>query len=223
VAGLVAHVTGQLLLFPVVELEPVAWLLAGFVIALAPVDRIPRPQRVPRPVVAGALGLAAVVAVGAGVTDVIADRRAGTASDALGRGDVRAAAVSAVSAADLRPDEVRLHLLVAQAVVADQQGIVAGMRAVEDALAVSPDDPIVLVAKARLLVARAGATRVPAHIATARREVERQLEEDPLNSTLWRLAAEAAALAGDEQAARSAVARADGLTSPQRARRDASR
>ena len=223
VAALIAHVTGQLLLFPVVELEPVVWLLAGLVIVLAQVDPIPRPQRAPRQVVAGVLGLAAVIAIGAGVTDLIADRRAGTASDALARGDVGAAAVSAVSAVDLRPDEVRLHLLVAQAVVADQQGLVVGLRVVEDALDVSPDDPIVLVAKARLLVARAAATRVPAHIAEARQEVERQLEEDPFNSILWRLAAEAAALAGDEQAARSAAARADDLTSPERARRDASR
>jgi len=222
-AALVAHLAGQLLLFPVVELEPVVWLLAGLVVARAGIGRVPRPQRVPPQMVAGVLGIGAVLALGAGVTDVIADRRAETASDALARGDARAAAVSAESAVALRPDEVRLHLLAAQALVADQQGIVAGLRAVEDALDVSPDDPIVLLAKARLLVARAGATAVPVHVDAARAEIARQLEADPFDSALWRLAADAATVAGDDDGARSATARADDLTSPERARREAGR
>src|SRR5690606_23151568 len=35
-AALVAHLVGQLTLFPLAEVEPVAWLLAGLVLAAAP-------------------------------------------------------------------------------------------------------------------------------------------------------------------------------------------
>jgi hypothetical protein len=76
---------------------------------------------------------------------------------------------------------------------------------------VSPGDPIALRERARLLVARAEATRAPDHIDAARAEVERRLADDPVNATLWSLAAVAAELEGDAAAADAALARAEEL------------
>ncbi|MGH9164573.1 MAG: O-antigen ligase family protein, partial [Acidimicrobiales bacterium] len=72
-AGLVAYTTQSLLLFPVAELEPVAWLLAGLVVARSLTAGEAATLAVPRiaPVVAGALAALALVA---GVLDVAADR-----------------------------------------------------------------------------------------------------------------------------------------------------
>lgn len=211
-AALVAHWVGQLLLFPVAEIEPLAWLLAGLLVAAAPAPDGPR-QVVPRAVPA-ALGVLAVVALVAGVTDVVADRRAADAVAALERGDAATAVASAERARDLRPDVVRLHVLAAAALVADERGTVAGIAALGDALAVSPGDPIVLLGRAGLLVDRAEATQVPSHVDRARREVEGLLRSDPHSAALWRLAGRVAQLEGDRAAAADATARADDLTPP---------
>ncbi len=86
-AGLVAHTVGGLFLFPVVELEPMVWLLAGLVLGAAPTTaRVVGPRIVERPTPRPGLavvGLAAVVALVAGAADVAADRHARRAADAL--------------------------------------------------------------------------------------------------------------------------------------------
>jgi hypothetical protein len=211
-AGLVAHLGGQLLLFPIMELEPLVWLLAGVVVAASAPLR-PRPVAVPRAMPI-ALGVLAAVALVVGIVDVAADRRAGNSVDALARGDHRAAASGAEAAVSLRPDTVRLRVLAATALVADDQGALAGLRQLESALDVSPGDPIVLLHRARLLVERAEATHVPAHLARADDEVGQLLAADPYNAALWRLAARLAGLRDDAAAEREATARADGLTPP---------
>ncbi len=229
-AGLVAHLAGQLLLFPLAELEPIAWLLAGVVVGSRPSvssfsvdlldqERGRRPENVlggrdvplAARIGAGLLAAGAVVALVAGITDVRADRRAGSAADALARGDTQGAADASVDAADQRPDVVRLHVLAAAAVVADEQGALAGLRHLERALDVSPGDPIVLLARARLLVDRAEATQVPAHITAASDELGGLLGRDPNNAALWAAAARLEALRGDSEAAARAQQRADDL------------
>ena len=130
---------------------------------------------------------------------MVADHRADRAVDALARGDQRAAAVAADSAADLRPDVIRLHLLAARAAVADEQGALAGLQRVDDALAVSPRDPIALLDRLRLLVQRAESTLTPAHIAEARRDLGARLRVDPFNADLWRLDARLLTLEGDDR------------------------
>ena len=197
-AGLAAHVVGQLLLFPVVELEPVAWLLAGLVLVAAPTGRSPRDRSLPSVGVV-ALGLAAALALVSGVTDIVADRRAEVATQALARGDHRSAARAADAAARLRPDIVRLHLLAARTAVADDQGLFTALDHVDDALAVSPHDPIVLLARATDLVARAESTHTDAHVTLATAEVRRLLVGDPYDADLWRLVARTATLTGDAE------------------------
>ena len=218
-AGVVAHGTGQLLLFPVMELEPVAWLMAGLVLAARPVRLLQRHGQpasgrrrpVARPLVA-ALGLGAAAALVAGGLDVAADRRARTAADRLAAGDTDGALAAADDAADLRPDEVRLHLLAARAAVADDRGTLAALERVADALDVSPRDPVALLERTRLLVARAEATQTRRHREAAGADLERRLAEDPLHPELWELAVRLARVDGDRAAeaeARTQVALLD--------------
>lgn len=215
--GLMAHLVTQLLFFPIAELEPVVWLVAGMVLVATDRER-PGPtvrsgsDRVRRAVV----GVVAGVALVEGASGVVADHRADRAAEALARGDVDGAATAAASAADLRPDVLRFHLLAARAAVADDRGIVVGLAAVDDALAISPGDPIARRTKAQLLLARAAATSVPAHVQAAEEYLRDLLDRDPNNSTLWRLAADVAALLGDQGAAARARDRADELTAPDR-------
>ena len=212
-AGLVAHGVGQLAFFPVMELEPVVWLVAGLVLAARPrallhgTPTIPDRRDVPRFVPIG-LGVVAAVALVAGATEVVADHRARAAVDALADGDTGRALAEADDAAALRPDVLRLHLLAARAAVADGQGALAGLERVDDALAVSGDDPVALLERARLLVVRAEATGTRAHRDAARTEVGHRLAADPLHPELWRLAARVADLDGDTAAAGAARARA---------------
>jgi hypothetical protein len=217
-AGLVAHGAGLLVLFPIMELEPVAWLVAGLVLGARPVPLLRRQGQalssrrrvVARPLV-GALAVAAVAAVATGVLDVAADHRARSAADALARGDTDRALAAADAAADLRPDVVRLHLLAARAAVADERGSLAGLQRVEDALDVSPRDPVALLERSRLLVARAEATRTGRHLDAAAAELRRRLAADRFHPQLWDLAARLALARGDGDAAVRARDRADAL------------
>ena len=275
-AALVAHLVGQLTLFPLAEVEPVAWLLAGLLLATpaaatrSPEDgAAPRRSTLPRggeppvapdragrstgavafprggdppathhragraaapfprageppaaPDRAGSATCAvlrpalAVLAVGGlivGGLDVAADHRAEVAARRLAAGDGPAAADAARDAVALRPDVVRLRLLAARAEVAAGEGILAALDEVDAALRTSPDDPIVRRERIRLLVARAAATEVPAHATDARAAADEAVADDPWNGALWLLAGEAARLAGDDQAARTAWERAERL------------
>lgn len=236
-AALVAHLGGQLTLFPLAEVEPVAWLLAGALCATAPRPRpaavasgaapVPAtaapegsgPGAVPttaaattahRAVRIGAAALA-VVALVAGVADVVADRRAREAADALSGPTPAAAVEPARAAVRLRPDTVRLHLLLARARLAADEGTLAALDSVDDAARLSPRDPIVARERLRLLVRRAAATEVPAHARTARDEIAAARARDPFDAELWLLAGEAALLDADPDQARQAWARAEDL------------
>ncbi|MGQ0617293.1 MAG: O-antigen ligase family protein [Acidimicrobiia bacterium] len=210
-AALVAHGAASLLLFPTVELEPLAWLLGGLLVAAARGPGRPSREIVAPRVVPAVLAAVAVVALVAGGVELVADRHARTAAAALRRGDATRAAREAAAAAGLRPDVARYHLLEARAAVAADQGTLAGLAAVDRALVLSPGDPIVLRARAGLLVDRVRATRVPAHAAAARSEITRLLQDDPFNGDLWLQAGAAAELEGDEAGAEGAWSRAERL------------
>ena len=107
--GLLAYATQQLVLFPLAELDPVAWLLAGLLVArMVPVEST-RSLHLPR-VAAWVVGGLAVVAAAAGVLDVLADQSARDALRAISANKVGTAADAGVHAASLRPDTVRYRL-----------------------------------------------------------------------------------------------------------------
>ena len=188
--GLIAHIVGQLLLFPVVELEPLVWLLAGFVLGDPAAARDRRARAAARARSGWPSSLPPRSSPGSPTSSPI-DEPA-PRSRRSSAGDHRGGRRPAEDAVDLRPDIVRLHVLAATARVADGQGLLAGIAELDAALDVSPGDPIVLLRRAGLLVDRAEATPVPDHLAVAAAEVDRRLADDPNNAALWRLAARVA-------------------------------
>jgi O-antigen ligase len=142
--GLVAYVVQQLLLFPVMELDPLWWLLAGSLVVARNELRIPRVL----PLVAVPV---LVLAVLGAVLDISADRLARRSVEALGESRAVRATQLAEQAVELRPDVVRLHLLAARAALAQGPPGRAVARAhLDDAARISPDDPFIARERARL-------------------------------------------------------------------------
>ncbi|HEX2701032.1 MAG TPA: O-antigen ligase family protein [Acidimicrobiales bacterium] len=176
--GVAAYGVQALFLFPVAEIDPVAWLLAGVVVArVARKDELVR-LRPPRavPVIAGAVAAAALVA---GTLDVVADRVAKRTLAAAADGR----AVDATAAARLRPDAVRYRLVAARAL---ESGTAPGahrkaLEQLDRALDVSPRDPVAGAERARLLLDRARRTAAPADIATAAATLRALARRDPRN------------------------------------------
>lgn len=210
--AVVAYFGQQLILFPLAELDPLAWLLAGALVV--DTSRVVRRVAVPRPARAGvdALGgVAAAVLAMAGVADVAADRLARRAVDALG---TPAAVEDARRAAALRPDEVRLHLVAAAASSSldTLAGVDAALDAVGDAAAWSPRDPIVRQRNAELLSRRAtitGADEDAVHAAAAWQAL---VADDPHCFACQLGLGDAAAGADDAATAEQAWLAADRLT-----------
>src|SRR5262249_6390372 len=141
--------------------------------------------------------------------DVAADHRAEAATDAARIGDNGAAVSAARDAVDLRPDELRLRLLLATLLVADQRGTAPALRQVDAALVISPGDPIALRRRAELLVQRASSTLLPDDIDKARRELARLVAADPSNGELQLLAGTAYGMAQDPERSAAAFRRAE--------------
>jgi O-antigen ligase len=208
-AGLVAYAAQSLLLFPLAEVDPVAWLLAGLVVAGVhlgtdansspafaataggPGEVLRRGEAVPgswrrRLDVAGraAAGGLAVVILLATARDLAADRATRRALDAVADGRPDEAAIQARRATDLRPDAVRYHLAAAR--VAEATGTVTGLDAavadLEEAAEWSPHDPVVRGERARLLLERARRSGAPADLGRARDTLEALAADDPRNA-----------------------------------------
>jgi hypothetical protein len=148
------------------------------------------------------------------VADVVADHRAERAVEAVARGDGPAALEAADSAAALRPDILRLHLLAARAALVDQRGALAALQRIDDGLDWSPNDPIARLQRLTVLVARAESTQTSPHIAAARDALDPALRADPHAAALWRLDARLSRLEGEPTRARRSEERADRLTPP---------
>jgi O-antigen ligase len=189
--GLIGYAAQSLLLFPLAELDPLAWLLAGVVVARSGTGRaidVARPG--PARIVAAALAVAALTA---GVLDVIADREAKTilaalADDRLPKG---------TTPRQLRPDQLRYRLLAARAASAraTPSGIADALRQIDGALDLSPHDPVALTERAGLLLDRAvlgGGQSAAVAAVTAWREI---LRHDPNNGEAWLQLSRAEALA----------------------------
>ncbi len=190
-AAIVAYLVQQQLLFPLAELEPVLFLLAGGVVCRGrPVLRLPR---LAARAGAAALGALAVAALWWGVRDVAAWRAAGAATTAT---DMATAQRHALDAIAWRSDEVWLHLLAARSAPTAE----AALAHVDTALRLSPGDPIALLRRQELLV-----TTDPA---TAFEELHDLVAADPHNAALQLLFGTAAIRTGDETVAERAWLRA---------------
>lgn len=224
-AGVVAYGVGQLLLFPIGELEPVWWLVAGAVVAMPAADApvgTPAAGRAERGVRIGrararalvALGcLAATVVAGlAGIAGVAADRLAGDAVRHASDDPYRARR-DAARASELRPDDTHLRLLAATTARAtpslvDLDRAISTVRA---ARSFAPHDPEVRELLGVLLLDRALATGDEADIAAAVDHWREAIGVDPHRAD-WQLhLGRSLALADDADGAAAAWARAAAL------------
>ncbi len=165
-AAVIAYAVGQQFLFPIAEIDPLFWLLAGVVSARARTRRDATPAGLsPSIAVPGAVGrvatamLVSLTIVGAvlGVRSVAADRHAADASHAADRND---AVESSMQAEDLAPLDARhaLHTAQLSSGLATLNGVDVAIDAVERAEGISPNDPTVRFELARLRSVRASVT-----------------------------------------------------------------
>ncbi len=170
--SVIAYALGQQFLFPIAEIDPLFWLLAGFVVA-SPRDhtgpgtgvsaddvvaeRGARATRGSALTVASVLVVVAIASAVAGTRAVAADR---LAADAAHGDDPTIAVASSRRAEDLAPFDVRhpLHTARLSAGLATLSGVDDAIEAVERAVAISPNDPAVRIERARLLSLRATVT-----------------------------------------------------------------
>jgi O-antigen ligase len=129
IAALATYHVQQLFLFPLAELEPLAWMLAGGVV-FHHAPMWPVTQRIRDAATAGCIVLACGAAI-LGALDVIADRYA---LRALRNNDVAAAR----TATQLRPDRLRLYLLDASL----RDNALQRVGVIDDGMRWSPNDPI---------------------------------------------------------------------------------
>lgn len=207
-AGLVAYAVQSLFLFPLAELDPVAWLLAGLVVAASVGEGQLSEWRVPAaaPVAAGAIAALAVVAGGLAL---VADRDARStvaalADERLPRGD---------RARRLRPDDITYDLVAARAAATREtpSGFADALRALDHARTISPRDPVVRSEQARVQLERARVLGGSRRLAQARTTLAELVADDPFNAEVWLRVGVGAALAGDDGAAERAWLRAEWL------------
>jgi hypothetical protein len=202
-AGVVAYALQQLVLFPLAEIDPIWWLVAGAVVSSAPSAAASPVVLRCRRWTAVAAFVAAPVALIAGTLDVAANR---LAKNALNEDDSAQAITDAERAVTLRPDNTGYRMVAAE--VLSRRGtladIDAAIRQTEHALTWSEDDPIALDRHASLLLDRAGATRSDADIRSAVVAWTALVDRDPVRAR-WQLQlGRAAALAGDDDLAKTA-------------------
>jgi tetratricopeptide (TPR) repeat protein len=208
-AGLVAYAVQALFLFPIAELEPVAWLLAGIVVTRAARDNEIVEIWLPRALQVALVPLSAVVLV-AGAFDVVADR---DAKRVLERVNATRIVADPARATRLRPDAVRYRLVAARAFEA--RGSISALDAALDQLDrarhVSPNDPIVRSERARLLLERARRTGNRHDRDVARATLERLRHDDPRNAQVLLRLGVARALDADDAGAERAWRTAEDL------------
>lgn len=223
-----AYATQQLALFPLAELDPVWWVLAGIVThharhqPTAPSCVVPLQRSVFRRSsrrVGGSLAFTvSAVALTAGIADVAADRLARTAlsegasvtangsTGAVTAAAQQRATEAAERAVSLRPDNIRYRLIAANVEVRRRTlaGLDAAIAHADRALSWSPLDPMAADAHASFQLERAVITGTQTDIGAALREWTILVGRDPVRAR-WQLQlGRAAALDGDVPRARQA-------------------
>ena len=175
-ASVIAYVVQQQFLFPLAELDPIFWVLAGMLVA-----RTAGPARfvtVRARWLLAPIAAATVVTLVYGGREVFADRaleRAATTHD------VAAALRAADDATRLRSDSIRTWYVAARVA---QRGdaltdVDAALDRVQQGLDRSPRDPALRDLYGELLVERAARSRLASDIATARSELDRLVTGAP--------------------------------------------
>lgn len=214
-ASFFAYFSAQLLLFPVFELDPITWLLAGVVVAGA----VPARARTALTVhlKTAAAGVVALALMIVGVLDVAANRLAHDAVNASAVGDDADARDLAERATRLRPDSISYRMIATQVMLAADTVSATDLSLSHAASALdwSRRDPVAVDLWASSLLQRASQTGDEADGRAALTAWQELVERDP-NRTRWQLQlGRAAALVGEVDVARDAWERAAALGSAQ--------
>jgi O-antigen ligase len=207
--AVVAYFVQQLVLFPLSELDLVAWMLAGTLFSGA--QPVSNESISIRWNVRTTLAVAgATVLVAAGVLDVAADRTAKSALAARASLDPSRAALSARRLVRLRPDSVRSRLIAARALeTSDNESVLREALAnLDRAESLTPGDPAVTEERALVLGRIANRTGAAPDRLAAREAYERLVIADPRNPRAWRALAAIRRIDADSVRADEAQARA---------------
>jgi len=188
--GVVAWAVQQLVSFPIAEVDPAAWLLAGLVLggtagAATGTPATPTTRSRARPNVrrVGAAVASAVLLAGA-VTAVLADReleRAHWIVDASGDARLAEAVRAADRATDLRPEDLDAWYVAARVAASGRSltAVDAGLDRVEAGLARSGDDPALRDLHEALLAERALRSLLPEDLDAAEAAARAGIADDP--------------------------------------------
>lgn len=205
--GVLGYFTQQLVLFPVAELDPLVWFLAGLALADAGSGALSSPAPTMSglaPVVRGVAAGLAVVAALAGALDVAADHRVKTSVSAADPDNALAAADGARA---LRGESIRYDFIASRVAARSGGGpssIDAALIRVDNGLTVSPNDPALRGERARQLLERALTTGDTSHVDLARATLEALVVDDPHHPEHIARLGIARAVDGDDAAAEAA-------------------
>ncbi len=222
--ALVAWLVQQLAAFPIAEVDPVAWLLAGALAAAVSrtemvagqPDTSPKPRgRAHRATHAAAAVIAVALAAG-GALAVRVDVDLADAQRLAADGRPAAALATADRATRLRPDDIDAWYVAAR--VASTRGgllgVDAGLDRVERGRDRFPGDPALRDLEDEMLADRALRSGLPGDLAAAEAASRAAIVADPANPVHHRRLAAVLALSGDEDGAAAARRRAENLTPP---------
>ena len=183
--GLAAYQAQQLFLFPLAELEPVAWAIAGAIVCTKVTTRSPPTKLWHQRALAASIAAVALFAGWWGIRDTLADRSAWRALQAYDRRDPMATRANLDNALRYRGDEVRLQLLAVN--ISPDLDVVGA--ALHRASELSPLDPVVI---RRLADEALRSAQSPAQILQI---LQQFVANDPNNSYLQQRVGTAAAMA----------------------------
>lgn len=220
--AVIGYAVQQQLLFPIAELDPVFWLLAGIVVVRARpfsgvhdnvlADEPTRRRRQAKigTVAAALLALAVTLSAVSGVRAVAADR---LARDAIRASDVDVAIKRAEAATRRAPHDIRHRLLLARSHERERSltGIDRALEGVDAALDISPLEPTARFERARLLSLRAAITGDGTDRLAAAQAWDDEFERSPYCARCHLEAGLAALERGDTAAARTSLATAADL------------
>jgi O-antigen ligase len=206
--AVVGYVVQQQFLFPLSEIDPLFWLVAGMLFATraGPAGSSTTRHFRVRRVVPIVLAVAVAFGTFMGAREVLADRLLARAADAAGTADLH----DADRATRLRPDSIRAWYAAARIAARGQAltDVDAAIARVERGLQQSPGDPALRRLDADLVVERAVRSGLDDDRNRARALVDRYLAAAPNDPDLWLDRAAVADLDGDGATARDASARA---------------
>lgn len=211
--GLAAYWVAALFLFPVAELEPAAWALAGVVCAAtarpAEVAGV-RTRPLARAALAGLGGITVALVIFAGSRAVAAGHDLAAALNAR---TYRAAAAGALTAARDDPGNIVVRLVAGETLASNASlpGIAAGLDQIDSGLRTSPLDPVLGPEKATLLVRRAEITGRAPDWSAAAGYLEALSRRDPRNPSVLEQLGLADGSVGRFGPARAALSAAAGL------------